>query len=61
MLLRNGIDLDLAIRTVAQLARDCENIKAELSSGPGDAWRTYVTWAATCERHLRNLLRSGCD
>jgi hypothetical protein len=55
MLLRNGVDLDLAIRTVAQLAQDYEDIKAELSGGPGDAWRTYVTWAATCERQLRNL------
>jgi hypothetical protein len=33
MLLRNGVDLDLAIRTVAQLAQDCEDIKAELSGG----------------------------
>jgi rRNA-processing protein FCF1 len=55
MLLRNGVDLDLAIRTVAQLAQECEDIKAQLSGGPGDAWRTYVTWAATCERQLRNL------
>ena len=55
MLLRNGVDLDLAIRTVAQLAQECKDIKAELSGGPSDAWRTYVTWAATCERQLRNL------
>jgi len=53
-LLRNGIDLDRAIRTVEQLAEDCERIKAELT-GAGDAWRAYTDWAARCERQLRNL------
>jgi rRNA-processing protein FCF1 len=54
MLLRNGIDLDQAIRAVEQLAQDCGNIKVALS-GSRDSWREYVGWATTCERRLRNL------
>src|SRR6266511_4158764 len=54
MLLRNGISLDQALRTVNQLAIDCGNLKSELSGGR-DPWRKYVDWAATCERQLRGL------
>jgi rRNA-processing protein FCF1 len=54
MLLRNGISLDQAIRTVDELAMACGNLRSELSGG-GDPWRKYVDWAATCERQLRSL------
>jgi rRNA-processing protein FCF1 len=54
MLLRNGVSLGQAIRSVQQLAEDCERIKADLRSG-GDPWRTYLEWSVRCEQQFRTL------
>ena len=55
VLLRNGVDLDQAIRTVDELALACGNLRAELVGPAGDPWGKYVAWEETCERQLRGI------